>query len=202
MNRVSPLIVARRCVFVARPNSVRSGVPCHTSAVAMTTKTSTTHVDLSFAWLFRKGPWPRAAINMKPMRGRPCARSSPPLLPPHPLYPKANPEQSKHLETARMKIMGVWVDLVNLRTEVYRCVRLRYTFLALLCVDGECTLGYGCTRTLRGTTLNGGRFLRLITYIKPRQVPLQSWWATLVARDQMALLLLLCIEREGDVPLM
>lgn len=33
---------------------------------------------------------------------------------------KANPEQSKHLETARMKIKGVWVDLVNLRTEVYR----------------------------------------------------------------------------------
>ncbi|CAM9641777.1 unnamed protein product [Ectocarpus fasciculatus] len=33
---------------------------------------------------------------------------------------EANPEQSKHLETARMKIMGVWVDLVNLRTEVYR----------------------------------------------------------------------------------
>ncbi|CAN0438056.1 unnamed protein product [Ascophyllum nodosum] len=33
---------------------------------------------------------------------------------------EANPEQSKHLETARMKIMGIWVDLVNLRTEVYR----------------------------------------------------------------------------------
>ncbi|CBN74516.1 conserved unknown protein [Ectocarpus siliculosus] len=33
---------------------------------------------------------------------------------------EANPEQSKHLETARMKIRGVWVDLVNLRTEVYR----------------------------------------------------------------------------------
>lgn len=33
---------------------------------------------------------------------------------------KANPEQSKHLETARMKVKGVWVDLVNLRTEVYR----------------------------------------------------------------------------------
>eukprot|EP00903_Cladosiphon_okamuranus_P016856 g15544.t1 len=33
---------------------------------------------------------------------------------------EANPEQSKHLETARMKVKGVWVDLVNLRTEVYR----------------------------------------------------------------------------------
>ncbi|CAM9980247.1 unnamed protein product, partial [Hapterophycus canaliculatus] len=33
---------------------------------------------------------------------------------------EANPEQSKHLETARMKVMGTWVDLVNLRTEVYR----------------------------------------------------------------------------------
>lgn len=66
---------------------------------------------------------------MKPMTGRPCARPSPPVcIPPRaPFYPKANPEQSKHLETARMKIMGVWVDLVNLRTEVYRCVTLRYT---------------------------------------------------------------------------
>ena len=27
----------------------------------------------------------------------------------------SNPEQSKHLETARMKIRGLWVDLVNLR---------------------------------------------------------------------------------------
>ncbi|CAM9325472.1 unnamed protein product [Discosporangium mesarthrocarpum] len=32
---------------------------------------------------------------------------------------EANPDQSKHLETARLKIMGVWVDLVNLRTETY-----------------------------------------------------------------------------------
>ncbi|CAM9905559.1 unnamed protein product, partial [Sphacelaria rigidula] len=32
---------------------------------------------------------------------------------------QANPEQSKHLETARMKILGSWVDLVNLRTETY-----------------------------------------------------------------------------------
>jgi len=30
-----------------------------------------------------------------------------------------NPEQSKHLETARMKVMGLWIDLVNLRTETY-----------------------------------------------------------------------------------
>ena len=27
----------------------------------------------------------------------------------------SNPEQSKHLETARMRIRGLWVDLVNLR---------------------------------------------------------------------------------------
>ena len=33
---------------------------------------------------------------------------------------QANPEQSKHLQTARMKILGVWIDLVNLRTETYR----------------------------------------------------------------------------------
>ncbi|CAN0482862.1 unnamed protein product, partial [Phaeothamnion confervicola] len=32
---------------------------------------------------------------------------------------QANPDQSKHLETARMKVCGEWVDLVNLRTETY-----------------------------------------------------------------------------------
>ncbi|KAL4458950.1 hypothetical protein ABPG75_013815 [Micractinium tetrahymenae] len=31
----------------------------------------------------------------------------------------SNPEQSKHLETARMKVRGIWVDLVNLRSEEY-----------------------------------------------------------------------------------
>ena len=31
----------------------------------------------------------------------------------------SNPEQSKHLETARMKIHGLWIDLVNLRSEEY-----------------------------------------------------------------------------------
>jgi len=32
---------------------------------------------------------------------------------------QCNPEQSKHLETARMKVCGVWLDLVNLRSETY-----------------------------------------------------------------------------------
>ncbi|PSC76981.1 CCA tRNA nucleotidyltransferase 2 [Micractinium conductrix] len=31
----------------------------------------------------------------------------------------SNPEQSKHLETARMKVRGIWIDLVNLRSEEY-----------------------------------------------------------------------------------
>ncbi len=31
-----------------------------------------------------------------------------------------NPEQSKHLETARMRVEESWVDFVNLRTEVFR----------------------------------------------------------------------------------
>jgi tRNA nucleotidyltransferase (CCA-adding enzyme) len=31
----------------------------------------------------------------------------------------SNPEQSKHLETARVKLRGLWVDLVNLRCEEY-----------------------------------------------------------------------------------
>ena len=32
---------------------------------------------------------------------------------------QANPEQSKHLETACVKIFDNWVDLVNLRSETY-----------------------------------------------------------------------------------
>lgn len=31
----------------------------------------------------------------------------------------SNPEQSKHLETARMRVNGIWLDLVNLRSEEY-----------------------------------------------------------------------------------
>lgn len=30
-----------------------------------------------------------------------------------------NPDQSKHLETARMRVNGTWIDLVNLRSETY-----------------------------------------------------------------------------------
>lgn len=33
---------------------------------------------------------------------------------------QANPEQSKHLETAKVLILGVWVDFTNLRTETYQ----------------------------------------------------------------------------------
>lgn len=32
---------------------------------------------------------------------------------------QSNPEQSKHLETARMKVNSLWIDLVNLRSETY-----------------------------------------------------------------------------------
>lgn len=31
----------------------------------------------------------------------------------------SNPEQSKHLETARMRIFDIWIDFVNLRCEEY-----------------------------------------------------------------------------------
>ena len=31
----------------------------------------------------------------------------------------SNPDQSKHLETARMRLFDVWIDLVNLRAEDY-----------------------------------------------------------------------------------
>lgn len=32
---------------------------------------------------------------------------------------QTNPEQSKHLETARLRVRGLWIDLVNLRSEAY-----------------------------------------------------------------------------------
>ncbi len=32
---------------------------------------------------------------------------------------KVNPEQSKHLETAKMRVYHTWVDFVNLRAEAY-----------------------------------------------------------------------------------
>ena len=32
---------------------------------------------------------------------------------------QSNPEQSKHLETATMRVHGSWLDLVNLRSESY-----------------------------------------------------------------------------------
>ena len=36
-----------------------------------------------------------------------------------PITVEANPDQSKHLETAKMKLWGVELDLVNLRAEEY-----------------------------------------------------------------------------------
>jgi len=33
---------------------------------------------------------------------------------------QANPDQSKHLETARVLVLGHWIDFTNLRTETYR----------------------------------------------------------------------------------
>jgi tRNA nucleotidyltransferase (CCA-adding enzyme) len=42
-----------------------------------------------------------------------------------------NPDQSKHLATARMKVLGVWVDLVNLRTETYAQVDSRIPDVAI-----------------------------------------------------------------------
>ena len=38
---------------------------------------------------------------------------------PTPPRQQANPEQSKHLETARVLVLGQWVDFTNLRTETY-----------------------------------------------------------------------------------
>ena len=31
----------------------------------------------------------------------------------------SNPDQSKHLETARMRLFDIWIDFVNLRSEEY-----------------------------------------------------------------------------------
>ena len=36
-----------------------------------------------------------------------------------PITVEANPDQSKHLETAKMKLWGIELDLVNLRAEEY-----------------------------------------------------------------------------------
>jgi tRNA nucleotidyltransferase (CCA-adding enzyme) len=36
-----------------------------------------------------------------------------------PITVEANPDQSKHLETAKMKLWGIELDLVNLRAEKY-----------------------------------------------------------------------------------
>lgn len=36
----------------------------------------------------------------------------------------SNPEQSKHLETATMRVLGTWIDFVNLRTEEYSDSRI------------------------------------------------------------------------------
>lgn len=36
-----------------------------------------------------------------------------------PIIVEANPDQSKHLETAKMKLWGIELDLVNLRAEEY-----------------------------------------------------------------------------------
>lgn len=36
-----------------------------------------------------------------------------------PVTVEANPDQSKHLETAKMKLWGLELDLVNLRAEEY-----------------------------------------------------------------------------------
>ncbi len=32
---------------------------------------------------------------------------------------KLNPDKSKHLETAKIKINDLWIDIVNLRGEIY-----------------------------------------------------------------------------------
>jgi len=40
---------------------------------------------------------------------------------------RCNPEQSKHLETATMKIFDLWIDFVNLRTEEYSQSRIPVT---------------------------------------------------------------------------
>ena len=44
---------------------------------------------------------------------------------------QANPEQSKHLETATVKILGIDVDFVNLRAEEYTGFRFSTECLAV-----------------------------------------------------------------------
>ena len=60
----------------------------------------------------------------------------------------SNTEQSKHLETARMRLFDMWIDFVNLRSEeysdnsriptkVYSCRTFCYDFLWLFEINQE-----------------------------------------------------------------
>jgi hypothetical protein len=72
---------------------------------------------------------------------------------------QSNPDQSKHLETARMKINDVWIDLVNLRSDpltvacrpgcALACLQLCLHVLASLLVAAVrllCDLGVLCAQ--------------------------------------------------------
>lgn len=50
---------------------------------------------------------------------------------------EANPEQSKHLETARTKVNGVEIDLVNLRSETYTDTRIPQVTIGTPLQDAE-----------------------------------------------------------------
>lgn len=45
----------------------------------------------------------------------------------------SNPEQSKHLETATMRVKGVWLDFVNLRAETYAQNSRIPTMVPIIC---------------------------------------------------------------------
>ena len=80
----------------------------------------------------------------------------------------SNPEQSKHLETARMKLRGHWIDLVNLRSEEYAQhsrIPTMTVSLALFAWPGRtgCQLGAPGSAGRLGVGALGGRvaFLHL-----------------------------------------
>ncbi|KAF8058874.1 ILL5 [Scenedesmus sp. PABB004] len=92
----------------------------------------------------------------------------------------SNPDQSKHLETARMRVDGLWVDLVNLRSESYAdgsriptmefgtplqdAMRRDFTINSLFY-----NLNAGAVEDLTGTGLDDLRAGRLRTPLPPHE---------------------------------
>jgi len=67
---------------------------------------------------------------------------------------QSNPEQSKHLETARLKINGLWIDLVRRARARMRCYQLVQYRLQ---VAGEEQQGLGGSSRMRIAAAGGAQ---------------------------------------------